>query len=60
MVGSSLLVYPAAQVPRVAAEAGAPLVIVNDEPTPLDRLAAVVLRGRAGEVLPELRRLAGE
>jgi NAD-dependent deacetylase len=28
------------------------VAIVNDEPTPLDRLATVVVRGRAGEVLP--------
>jgi NAD-dependent deacetylase len=60
VVGSSLVVYPAAQVPLAAHEAGAPLVIVNAEPTPFDKLAAVVLRGRAGELLPELTRLAME
>jgi NAD-dependent deacetylase len=59
VVGSSLTVRPAADVPAVAAERGAPLVIVNDEPTYLDDLAAVVLRGRSGQILPELRRLAG-
>jgi NAD-dependent deacetylase len=58
VVGSSLQVYPAAQVPAVAAERGVPLVIVNDEPTPLDLAAAVVIRGRAAEVLPEIRRLS--
>lgn len=58
IVGSSLVVYPAAQVPLAAHEAGAPLVIVNAEPTPFDALAEVVIRGRAGEVLPELSRLA--
>ena len=58
VVGSSLAVYPAAQVPLVATEAGAPLVILNAEPTPFDDLAAVVLRGRAGELLPELARAA--
>jgi NAD-dependent deacetylase len=58
VVGSSLQVYPAADVPEVAAERGAPLVIVNDEPTPMDVAATVVLRGRAGELLPELERLA--
>jgi NAD-dependent deacetylase len=58
VVGSSLVVYPAAQVPLSACEAGAPLVIVNAEPTPFDELAKVVLRGRAGDVLPELTRLA--
>ena len=54
VVGSSLVVYPAAQVPIAAHEAGAPLVIVNAEPTPFDDLAKVVIEGRAGEVLPKL------
>jgi NAD-dependent deacetylase len=43
----------------LAAQQGAPVVIVNDEPTPLDELATVVLRGRSGEILPEIQRLAG-
>lgn len=51
-IGSSLQVYPAAGLPEVARANGVPVVIVNDEPTPLDRLAEVVVRGRAGEVLP--------
>jgi len=54
VVGSSLVVYPAAQVPVAAHKAGAPLVIVNAEPTPFDDLAEVVIEGRAGEVLPKL------
>jgi NAD-dependent deacetylase len=58
VVGSSLVVYPAAQVPLAAHDAGAPLVILNAEPTPFDELATVLLRGRAGELLPELARLA--
>jgi NAD-dependent deacetylase len=59
VVGSSLAVRPAADIPLIAVLQGAPLLIVNDEPTPLDELAAVVLRGRSGEILPEIRRLAG-
>jgi NAD-dependent deacetylase len=51
-VGSSLQVYPAADLPVVAVRNGARLVIVNIEPTPLDDLADLVVRGRAGEVLP--------
>jgi NAD-dependent deacetylase len=47
-VGSSLLVHPAADIPWRAARAGAPVIIVNDEPTLLDDHASVVLRGRAG------------
>ena len=52
-VGSSLQVWPAADLPVWAVRAGVALVIVNDEPTPLDDLATLVVRGRAGEVLPE-------
>ena len=51
-IGSSLQVYPAADLPAAAVRAGIPLVIVNDEATPLDDIAALVVRGRAGEVLP--------
>lgn len=51
-IGSSLQVYPAAGLPQAARSAGASLAIVNDEPTPFDALADVVVRGRAGEVLP--------
>lgn len=54
VVGSSLVVYPAAQIPVDAVRSGAPLVIVNDEPTPMDGYAATVVRGKSGEVLPEL------
>lgn len=51
-IGSSLQVYPAAGLPVTAVDAGAELVIINDEPTPLDSLASLVIRGRAGEELP--------
>lgn len=51
VIGSSLVVYPAAHVPLAAAEAGARLAIVNAEPTPLDRLADPVVHGRAGPVM---------
>jgi NAD-dependent deacetylase len=52
-VGSSLVVYPAADLPVIALRNGARLVIVNDEPTPYDDLADLVVRGRAGAVLEE-------
>jgi NAD-dependent deacetylase len=54
VVGSTLLVYPAADVPRIAVREGASLVVLNDEPTPMDAQAAVVLRGQAGQILPAL------
>ena len=57
VVGSSLVVYPAAHIPLAAVEAGAALVVINAEPTPLDRHAEVVIRGRSGEVMPELAAL---
>jgi len=44
VVGSSLLVHPAAQLPVLAAHAGARLCILNREETPLDALADVVIR----------------
>lgn len=57
VVGSSLVVQPAAQLPVLARRAGARLVIVNREPTPLDDLANAVVRGEAGAVLDTLARL---
>ena len=51
VLGSSLVVYPAASFPRIAAENGAKLVIVNREETELDGLAAVVFRGGISELL---------
>jgi len=54
VVGSSLQVYPAAGIPRLAKEHGAELCIVNAEPTPYDDRAAIVIHARAGEVLPRI------
>ena len=60
IVGSSLQVYPAAGIPRLAREHGAELCIVNAEPTPFDQVAAVVINGKAGEILPQVIRRVGE
>lgn len=54
VIGSSLVVYPAAGIPEAAARAGVPLVIVNREPTPLDGAAAVVVHGAAGESMSRI------
>ena len=51
-VGSKLQVYPVAGVVPVAKEAGARIVIINNQPTPMDSLADALLRGPIGEVLP--------
>ena len=53
-VGTKLSVYPVAGVVPIAKEAGARVVIVNAEPTELDSLADVVLRGQISEILPRL------
>jgi NAD-dependent deacetylase len=54
VVGTSSLVFPAAGLPELAKRAGAVVVEVNLEPTPLTPLADFVLRGPAGVVLPAL------
>jgi NAD-dependent deacetylase len=54
VIGSTLLVYPAAYVPTYAKEAGARLAIVNLTPTPFDHYAEVVIRGKAGEIMSEV------
>jgi len=54
VIGSSLVVHPAAYLPVRAVEAGAKLIIVNLQPTPCDRLATVLLRGKAGETMSAL------
>jgi len=51
-VGTTLQVYPVAGMVPLAKEAGARVVIVNDQPTALDALADAVLRGPIGELLP--------
>jgi NAD-dependent deacetylase len=58
VVGSTLVVYPAAGLPEIGVASGARLAIVNMSETPLDDLATVLVRGRAGEVLPPAVSLA--
>ncbi len=55
-IGTSLQVYPIANVVPLAKSAGARLVIVNAEPTPFDDLADAIFREPIGEVLPQLVR----
>ncbi|WP_034492089.1 SIR2 family NAD-dependent protein deacylase [Afifella pfennigii] len=54
VLGSSLLVEPAASVPRVAKRAGARLVILNREATPLHGLADLALEGEIGAMLAQI------
>jgi NAD-dependent deacetylase len=51
IIGSSLVVNPAAQLPQIAADAGAYVAILNQTPTPLDGLAQLIVRGSAAEVM---------
>jgi NAD-dependent protein deacetylase/lipoamidase len=54
VVGSSLVVYPAAALPIVATRAGARLILLNRTETPLDELADLVIHDEIGKALPEL------
>jgi len=54
VAGSSLVVYPAAQMPLIAKDNGARLVIINLEPTPHDHHADVVINGKTGDILPQM------
>ena len=64
VAGSSLVVTPAADMPKVAVQSGARLVIINKGETPLDKAAHIRFRERTGEVLPpavhRLKELMGE
>jgi NAD-dependent deacetylase len=51
VLGSSLVVYPAAGFPLMATREGAHLAIVNREPTELDRFADLVLHAEIGPAL---------
>lgn len=60
-IGSSLVVYPVADLPQLAKRHGTKLVIINIERTPYDNVADVVIHDKIGNVLPkvveEVRRL---
>jgi len=51
VLGSSLVVYPAASMPRIAKKNGAILVIINIDPTPMDNIADIVINESASKVL---------
>ena len=63
VVGSSLVVTPAAEMPKEALLAGAKLVIINQGETPFDKNAQLRFHERIGEILPRtvkrLKRLMG-
>jgi len=51
VLGSSLVVYPAAGFPEMAKRNGATLVIVNNEETGLDRMADLVIHHGIGDIM---------
>jgi NAD-dependent deacetylase len=53
-IGTSLNVYPVANAIPLAKSAGAKVIILNAEPTPMDGMADSVLRGMIGKILPGL------
>ena len=57
VVGSSLEVYPVADLPRETLEAGGRLAIVNLGRTPYDGRAEVRIEGSAGDVLSQVLEL---
>jgi NAD-dependent deacetylase len=52
VVGSSLVVFPAADMPRLAVEYGAKLVIINEGETPMDADTQLRFFEKIGKVLP--------
>ena len=54
IIGTTAQVYPAAAFPQMAVRRGVPLIEIDPDPTALTELAAVIVRGQAGEVLPLL------
>ena len=54
VIGSTLIVYPAAYIPTYARESGARLAIVNLTSTPFDHYAEVVIQGKAGEIMSKV------
>ena len=54
VIGSSLVVQPAASMPMIAKQSGAKLVILNRDPTPSDDMADIVINGQAGPTMASI------
>ncbi|MDY6856312.1 MAG: NAD-dependent deacylase [Thermodesulfobacteriota bacterium] len=54
VIGSSLVVYPAAYMPTYAVNAGAKLVLINKEPTHMDRAAHIRIFASAGDTMKKV------
>jgi NAD-dependent deacetylase len=58
-IGSSLVVTPAADLPRITRQSGGRLVIINRDATPLDDVADEVINASIGETLTAIDRCLG-
>ena len=54
VIGSSLVVTPAANMPQVALQSGAKLILLNKGETPFDKAAHIRFWEKIGDVLPEI------
>ncbi|MCB9461704.1 MAG: NAD-dependent deacylase [Anaerolineaceae bacterium] len=54
VVGTSGLVNPAAQLPKLAAQNGATVIEINPDTTPITPIAKVKLNGTSGDLLPQM------
>ncbi|MHA2133177.1 MAG: SIR2 family NAD-dependent protein deacylase [Candidatus Thorarchaeota archaeon] len=54
VVGTSLTIYPAAYLPKLAKDSGAKVILVNLEGVNRDGVADCVLPGPAAEILPKI------
>jgi len=59
VVGTSAVVYPASQLPLVAAQQGATVIDINPERTPISEIADFFLQGASGQILPQLLAVVG-
>ena len=59
VAGSSLEVAPVSELPRVAHEGGARLILVNLQPTHMDEQAEVVIHDDVAEILPHIAQACG-
>jgi NAD-dependent deacetylase len=55
VIGTSVVIYPAASIPITAKENGAIVIEINKEPTPItDEISDDLICGSAGEIIPAI------
>ena len=54
VLGSSLVVQPVASLPKIALENNAKLAIINNDETPYDELADIVINKKINEVISRI------